>query len=83
MRVALEGVVVVSSAQLTMLHSLLNVPTMQGWAHGDIQSAALLHDADHQLRAITDWALLHFGNPLEDVVDAFLMAGPSAAARCN
>jgi hypothetical protein len=76
---ALEDAVIVSSAQLTMLSSLLNVPTMQGWTHGDIQPAALLHDADHQLRAITDWALLHYGNPLEDVVDAFVMVGSSGS----
>ena len=57
---------------LEQLRGLLSLPIAQGWAHGDIQSAALLHDADHQLRAITDWGLLHWGCPLEDLVDAFI-----------
>ena len=39
--------------------------------HGDVQSPALMHDADHQLRSVMDWGLLHWGSPLEDVVDAF------------
>ncbi len=57
-----------------MLFSILEIPIPidPGWAHGDFQVAALLHDADHQLRTIVDWGLLHFGSPLEDVVDAFV-----------
>ncbi len=63
---------------LEQLRGLLRLPTMQGWAHGDIQPAALLHDADHQLRAITDWGLLHWGCPLEDLVDAFVALATDA-----
>ncbi len=57
-----------------MLLSILEiqVPLENGWVHGHFQVAALLHDADHQLRTIVDWGLLHFGMPLEDVVDAFV-----------
>ncbi len=61
------------------LRGLLTLPTWQGWVHGDIQPAALLHDVDHQLRAITDWGLLHWGCPLEDLVDAFLCLATDAA----
>ncbi|MGN6369878.1 MAG: phosphotransferase [Phycisphaerae bacterium] len=50
----------------------LPVAVENGWVHGDVQPAALMHDADHQLRAMVDWGLLHWGSPLEDVVDAFL-----------
>jgi hypothetical protein len=57
---------------LQQLHGLLTMPTWQGWVHGDIQPEALLHDVDHQLRAITDWGLLHWGCPWEDLVDAFI-----------
>ena len=57
---------------LHQLHGLLAMPTWQGWVHGDIQPQALLHDSDHQLRAITDWGLLHWGCPFEDLVDAFI-----------
>lgn len=51
---------------------LLGQETPQGWVHGDIQGAALLLDADHQLRTVVDFGLLHAGSPLEDVVDAAL-----------
>ena len=56
------------------LVGLMGLPTsvQAGWVHGDLQAAALMHDADHQLRMVMDWGLLHWGNPLEDVVDAFL-----------
>lgn len=54
------------------LLKFLDIPVPMGWAHGDIQAGALLHDADHQLRTVTDWALLHEGCPLEDLVDAFV-----------
>jgi hypothetical protein len=57
---------------LEQLRGLLMLPSPQGWVHGDLQPAALLHDSDHQLRAIVDWGLLHWGCPLEDLVDAFL-----------
>jgi aminoglycoside phosphotransferase (APT) family kinase protein len=60
------------------LRGLLAMPTWQGWVHGDIHPEALLHDADHQLRAITDWGLLHWGCPLEDVVDAFIALATDA-----
>jgi len=63
---------------LEQLRGLLTLPTAQGWVHGDIQPAALLHDADHQLRAITDWGLLHWGCPLEDLVDAFITLATDA-----
>ncbi len=43
-----------------------------GWAHGDFQPAAVMMDDDRQIRAITDMALLHFGDPLEDLLDAFV-----------
>lgn len=43
-----------------------------GWAHGDFQPAAVMMDEDRQIRAITDLALLHFGDPLEDLLDAFV-----------
>jgi Ser/Thr protein kinase RdoA (MazF antagonist) len=55
--------------QLLALARTINI---HGWTHGDITPAALLHDGDRQLRTVTDWALLHWGCPLEDVVDAFL-----------
>ncbi len=60
------------AAHVSRLRELLLLPSMEGWVHGEITAAALLHDADRQLRTVTDWALLHWGNPLEDVVDAFL-----------
>jgi aminoglycoside phosphotransferase (APT) family kinase protein len=63
---------------LEQLHGLLALPTRQGWVHGDLQPAALLHDVDHQLRAVTDWGLLHWGCPLEDVVDAFIALATDA-----
>ena len=43
-----------------------------GWVHGDIQPAAILLDHEHHIRTIVDWALLHTGESLEDVVDAFV-----------
>jgi len=43
-----------------------------GWVHGDLQPAAILMDEDHQIRTIVDWGLLHPGDPLEDVIDAFI-----------
>ena len=57
------------------LLSALRLPNAgePGWAHGDIQADALLHDGDRQLRTVVDWALLHAGNPLEDIVDALWM----------
>jgi Ser/Thr protein kinase RdoA (MazF antagonist) len=59
---------------LAKLMSILEIPLPQegGWVHGHVQAEALLHDADHQLRTVVDWGLLHMGSPLEDVVDAFL-----------
>jgi aminoglycoside phosphotransferase (APT) family kinase protein len=57
------------------LMSILEIPLPQGgggWVHGQVQAEALLHDADHQLRTVVDWGLLHGGSPLEDLVDAFL-----------
>jgi hypothetical protein len=62
----------ISEALLRQLQGLVGLVSVRGWAHGDMQLAALLHDSDHQLRAIVDWGLLHYGTPLEDVVDAFL-----------
>ncbi|MEI8197304.1 MAG: phosphotransferase [Phycisphaerae bacterium] len=44
----------------------------KGWVHGDIQPAAILLDHEHHIRTIVDWALLHTGESLEDVVDAFV-----------
>jgi hypothetical protein len=67
-----------SDTTLDPLRDLLALPTWQGWVHGDIQPQALLHDADHQLRAITDWGLLHWGCPLEDLVDAFIALATDA-----
>jgi Ser/Thr protein kinase RdoA (MazF antagonist) len=57
-----------------MLTSIVGIPLPYegGWVHGQMQADALLHDADHQLRTVTDWGLLHVGSPLEDLVDAFL-----------
>jgi Ser/Thr protein kinase RdoA (MazF antagonist) len=63
---------------LDQLRGLLTLPVPQGWVHGDLQPAALLHDNDHQLRAIVDWGLLHWGCPLEDLVDAFLALAVNA-----
>jgi aminoglycoside phosphotransferase (APT) family kinase protein len=54
------------------LPGLVSMSGANGWVHGDIQLQSLLHDADHQLRAVVDWGLLHWGNPLEDLVDAFV-----------
>ena len=62
----------IPEALLRQLQGLLGLVSLHGWAHGDAQLPALLHDNDHQLRAITDWGLLHYGCPLEDLVDAFL-----------
>ncbi len=42
------------------------------WCHGDIQPAAFLLDHDRQIRTIVDWGLLHPGDPLEDLIDAFI-----------
>ncbi len=67
-----------SDGAVEQLQSLLTLPTWQGWAHGDVQPAALLHDGDHQLRAVTDWGLLHGGCPLEDLVDAFIALATDA-----
>ena len=67
--------------QLSPLLTLLRLPTAQGWVHGDIQTLALLVDNDHQLRTITDWALLHSGSPLEDLVDAFLSLCTNSEGR--
>jgi len=71
----------ISAALFGQLHGMLQLVTVAGWCHGDFQLAALLHDGDHQLRAITDWGLLHYDTPLEDVVDAF--AALSTDARGN
>jgi Ser/Thr protein kinase RdoA (MazF antagonist) len=70
------------------LLGVLEQGTPQGWVHGDIQGAALLLDADHQLRTLVDFGLLHDGSPLEDVVDAALHfcvdgAGAVAPARAR
>jgi Ser/Thr protein kinase RdoA (MazF antagonist) len=59
-------------AALEIIRGLLALPVPQGWVHGDLQPQALLHDSDHQLRAVMDWGLLHWGCPLEDLVDAFV-----------
>jgi hypothetical protein len=67
-----------SDGTMQQLHGLLTLPTWQGWVHGDLQPAALLHDSDHQLRAVTDWGLLHWGCPLEDLVDAFIALATDA-----
>jgi len=63
------------------LLDMLKVPPPPGWAHGDIQPEALLIDGDHQLRSIVDFAALHFGSPLEDLVDAFLSVAGAQPAR--
>jgi len=60
------------TAMFDHLRDMLNMLPSPGWSHGDIQPTAQLIDADHQLRSIVDFALLHFGSPLEDLVDAFL-----------
>ena len=57
---------------LAKLRELLALPTPLGYTHGEFQAHALLMDGDHQLRTVTDWALLHWGHPLEDLLDAFL-----------
>jgi Ser/Thr protein kinase RdoA (MazF antagonist) len=43
-----------------------------GPCHGDIQPAAFLLDHDRQIRTVVDWGLLHAGDPLEDMVAAFV-----------
>ena len=50
---------------------LESLPPAAAWAHGDVQPAAMLLDSDRQIRTIVDWALLHPGDPLEDLIDAF------------
>jgi Ser/Thr protein kinase RdoA (MazF antagonist) len=65
------------------LHGLLGLVQVRGWAHGDIQLASLLHDNDHQLRAVVDWGLLHWGSPLEDVVDAFVALAHDAQGNLD
>jgi Ser/Thr protein kinase RdoA (MazF antagonist) len=62
-------------AQLEPLLSALQMQAAPGWVHGDIQKTALLLDGDHQIRTMVDWALLHRGSPLEDMVDALLSFG--------
>jgi aminoglycoside phosphotransferase (APT) family kinase protein len=61
-----------SGGKFAEIHAMLRAAAPQGWAHGDITPAALLHDGDHQLRTVTDWGHLHWGCPLEDLVGAFL-----------
>jgi Ser/Thr protein kinase RdoA (MazF antagonist) len=51
---------------------MLQSATPRGFAHGDIQPAAMLLDSDHQIRMLIDFGLLHEGCPLEDLVDALL-----------
>ncbi len=63
----------VDEAALQNLIVMLAMPVTRGWAHGDLSPAALLFDADHQIRTVTDWGLLHAGSPLEDLVDAFVL----------
>jgi len=69
-----RGVPAIGRETVGRLVGLMSMPMAveAGWAHGDVQVGALLHDADHQLRTVVDWGLLHWGNPLEDLVDAFL-----------
>ncbi|MCL2648377.1 MAG: phosphotransferase [Phycisphaerales bacterium] len=64
---------------LDHLLDMLHILPSPGWAHGDIQPAAILFDSDHQLCSLVDFALLHFGSPLEDLVDAFLTITLDAA----
>lgn len=47
-------------------------PAPVAWVHGDMQPAAVLLDHDHQIRSVVDWGLMHPGEPMEDVVDAFV-----------
>lgn len=54
------------------LRAALRTAPPAGWAHGDFQPAAVMMDDDRQIRAVTDMALLHFGDPLEDLLDAFI-----------
>ncbi|HVX84189.1 MAG TPA: phosphotransferase [Phycisphaerae bacterium] len=64
-----------------LLSALDLPPASLAWAHGHLQPAALLHDSDHQLRTLVDWALLHPADPREDLIDAILSlcTAPSAA----
>jgi len=54
------------------LMGLLGVRRPEGWVHGDMQPGALLLDGDHQIRTVVDFGLLHWGCPLEDLVDGIL-----------
>jgi len=65
-----EGVI--SAEARKKLLTLARQEMRTGWAHGGIRAEALLHDSDHQLRSVVDWADLHYGSPLEDVVGAFV-----------
>ena len=67
-----EALPELSEGEVKRLRELLRLPTEQAWVHGDMQLAALLVDGDHQIRTVTDWALLHWGSPGEDLLDIFL-----------
>jgi Ser/Thr protein kinase RdoA (MazF antagonist) len=75
------GMPPLSEQQWRELAGLLALPVERGWAHGDLQAAALLLDHDHQVRTVVDWGLLHVGSPLEDLVDAFLSLCTDGAGR--
>ena len=63
------------------LETLSRLDVRTGWAHGGIDASSLLHDSDHQLRTVVDWAGLHFGSPLEDVVGAFAFLADAEGGR--
>ncbi len=71
---SVRGMITIPEGVREVHSSLLQipVPVARGWLHGEIEATSLLHDSDHQLRTVTDWGLLHFGQPLEDLVDAFV-----------
>lgn len=77
------GLPTLSTEELRGLAGLLSIPGERGWVHGDLQAAALLLDNDHQVRTIVDWALLHVGTPLEDLVDAFLALCTDGTGRLS
>jgi aminoglycoside phosphotransferase (APT) family kinase protein len=71
-REAIRYLPAISGTIRGQLLSMLDLPAAPGWAHGDIQPASLLMDADHRLRTVVDFGLLHFGSSQEDLVDALI-----------
>lgn len=66
-----------------LAHAAATLPTPNAFAHGDLSPAAVLLDHDRHVRAFVDLALLHPGDPLEDLLDVLLhwCTAPDATIR--